>query len=142
MTDEEMNAFYSSPLENFFDLKVNEYLIIKDNILTGESISQAISTITDAKLKDISFDITQSYTVSSVANSKQGEYLVTNGATQIIAYSDRTDFKIGDEVLIIDKGEVLLYGELDEVISNYEINGTRNHSLNEIFIDKVGKNYE
>lgn len=30
MTDEEMNAFYSSPLENFFDLKVNEYLIIKD----------------------------------------------------------------------------------------------------------------
>ena len=73
----------------------------KDNILTGESISQAISTMTDAKLKDISFDITQSYTVSSVANSKQGEYLVTNGATQIIAYSDRTDFKIGDEVYVL-----------------------------------------
>ena len=47
-----------------------------------------------------------------------------------------------DEVLIIDKGEVLLHGNLDEIIATYEINGTTNHSLNEIFIDKVGKNYE
>lgn len=73
----------------------------KDSILTGEGLLQAISTMTDAKLKDISFDITQSYTVSSVDNGKQGEYLVTNGATQLIAYSDRTDFKIGDEVYVL-----------------------------------------
>lgn len=47
-----------------------------------------------------------------------------------------------DEVLIIDKGETLLAGNLKDIIATYEIDGTTNHSLNEIFIDKVGKNYE
>ena len=47
-----------------------------------------------------------------------------------------------DEVLIIDKGETLLAGNLKEIIASYEIDGTTNHSLNEIFLDKVGKNYE
>ena len=47
-----------------------------------------------------------------------------------------------DEVLIIDKGETLLAGNLKEILATYEIDGTTNHSLNEIFIDKVGKNYE
>lgn len=73
----------------------------KDTSTMTESVLQAISTVTDAKLKNIGFDITQSYTVSSVVNGKQGEYLVTNGATQIVAYSDRTDFKIGDEVYVL-----------------------------------------
>ena len=47
-----------------------------------------------------------------------------------------------DEVLIIDKGETLLAGNLKDIIATYEMDGTTNHSLNEIFIDKVGKNYE
>lgn len=47
-----------------------------------------------------------------------------------------------EEFLLIDKGNILLKGNLKEIISTYEINGTRNHSLNEIFIDKVGKENE
>ena len=40
---------------------------------------------------------------------------------------------------MIDKGNILLLGNLNEILSSYEINGTTNHSLNEIFIDKVGE---
>ena len=47
-----------------------------------------------------------------------------------------------EEFLMIDKGNILLLGNLNEILSSYEINGTTNHSLNEIFIDKVGKNDE
>jgi len=47
-----------------------------------------------------------------------------------------------EEFLMIDKGNILLLGNLNEILSTYEINGTTNHSLNEIFIDKVGKNDE
>ena len=47
-----------------------------------------------------------------------------------------------EEFLMIDKGNVLLLGNLNEIRKNYEINGTTNHSLNEIFIDKVGKKDE
>ena len=47
-----------------------------------------------------------------------------------------------EEFLMIDKGNILLLGNLNEILSSYEINGTTNHSLNEIFIDKVGKKDE
>ena len=47
-----------------------------------------------------------------------------------------------EDVLMINKGNVLLLGNLKEILANYEINGTKNHSLNEIFIDKVGKDNE
>lgn len=47
-----------------------------------------------------------------------------------------------EEFLLIDKGNILLKGNLKEIIASYEINGKRNHSLNEIFIDKVGKENE
>lgn len=43
-----------------------------------------------------------------------------------------------DEVLILDKGNILLLGKLKEIINSYEINGSTGHTLNEIFIDKVG----
>ena len=43
-----------------------------------------------------------------------------------------------DEVLILDKGNTLLLGNLKEIINSYEINGNAGHTLNEIFIDKVG----
>lgn len=43
-----------------------------------------------------------------------------------------------DEIILIDKGEVLLQGDLNEVIKNYKIGEKPVSSLNEIFIDKVG----
>ena len=47
-----------------------------------------------------------------------------------------------EEFLMIDKGNAVIQGNLKEILENYEINGTKGHSLNEIFIDKVGKNDE
>lgn len=44
-----------------------------------------------------------------------------------------------DEILLINKGEALLQGPLQDVISNYTINGKPANSLNQIFIDKVGE---
>lgn len=43
-----------------------------------------------------------------------------------------------DEIMMIDKGQVLLQGKLTEVIKNYKIDDKPVSSLNEIFIDKVG----
>lgn len=43
-----------------------------------------------------------------------------------------------DDLLIINKGKSVLQGNLKQIIETYEINGKKNNSLNEIFIDKVG----
>ena len=47
-----------------------------------------------------------------------------------------------DEILLINHGEVLLQGNLKDIIKNYTINGVPANSLNEIFIDKVGESDE
>ena len=43
-----------------------------------------------------------------------------------------------EELIILNKGEILLNGNLSEIKANYEINGNKNNSLNEIFINCVG----
>lgn len=43
-----------------------------------------------------------------------------------------------EDLLIIDHGKSVLQGNLKQIIDTYVINGTTNHNLNEIFIDKVG----
>ena len=47
-----------------------------------------------------------------------------------------------DDLLLIDHGNTMLYGNLNEIKSTYQINGKKAESLNEIFIDKVGENDE
>ena len=46
---------------------------------------------------------------------------------------------ICDDILMINHGKVLLQGDLKEIIDSYMINGNPASSLNDIFIDKVGK---
>jgi len=46
---------------------------------------------------------------------------------------------ICDDVLLINKGEALLYGNLNEIKKSYLINGEPAKSFNDIFIDKVGE---
>lgn len=46
---------------------------------------------------------------------------------------------ICDEILMINKGEALLQGNLKEIINDYKIDGKNVTSLNDIFIDKVGE---
>ena len=44
-----------------------------------------------------------------------------------------------ENILILDKGKSLLQGNLKEIEENYEIDGVKSgHSLNDIFISKVG----
>lgn len=47
-----------------------------------------------------------------------------------------------ESIMIINKGSSLLQGNLEEIVETYEINGKRNNSLNDIFIDKVGNSNE
>ena len=47
-----------------------------------------------------------------------------------------------ESIMIINKGDALLQGNLKEILENYEINGEKNNSLNDIFIDKVGQSDE
>ena len=47
-----------------------------------------------------------------------------------------------ESIMIINKGSSLLQGNLEEIVETYEINGKRNNSLNDIFIDKVGNSDE
>ena len=44
-----------------------------------------------------------------------------------------------DEILLINNGEALLQGNLNEILKTYSINGSPANSLNDIFIDKVGE---
>ncbi len=44
-----------------------------------------------------------------------------------------------DSILLINKGDSLLYGDLKNIIDEYRINGEKIDSLNDIFIDKVGE---
>ena len=65
--------------------------------------------------------------------------LKENGKT-IIFSSHRMEHieMLCEDLIIINKGETLLQGNLQEIKANYEINGMKNNSLNEIFINKVG----
>lgn len=45
---------------------------------------------------------------------------------------------ICDDILLINKGESLLQGNLANILQNYKIEGKENITLNDIFIEKVG----
>lgn len=47
-----------------------------------------------------------------------------------------------DDLLLINHGNCLLYGNLEKIRNNYEIDGQKASSLNDIFIDKVGEDDE
>lgn len=44
-----------------------------------------------------------------------------------------------DDILLINKGEALLQGNLKEILANYKIEGKDTVTLNDIFIEKVGE---
>lgn len=44
-----------------------------------------------------------------------------------------------DDILLINKGEALLQGNLNEILTNYKIDGKEVVTLNDIFIEKVGE---
>ena len=111
MTDEEMNAFYSSPLENFFDLKVNEYLIIKDK--TGAIVDRLCWTGACYRalnfknfkskmfgdIKPISGDTQQMFAADSLSNN---QITMIKGR----AGSGKTTLALGYLISQLEKGKI------------------------------------
>lgn len=80
----------------------------------------------------------------SVEEIKRAVIKLRNEGKTIIFSSHRMDHvsELCESVIIMDKGKAILQGNIKELEENYEINGTKGHDLNEIFIDKVGSLYE
>ena len=66
--------------------------------------------------------------------------LKSNGKTIIFSSHIMSHVEtICDDILILNKGKVLLYGNLKDVSQNYKLsNGNIAQNLTEIFVDKVG----
>lgn len=80
----------------------------------------------------------------SVEEIKRAVIKLRNEGKTIIFSSHRMDHvaELCESVIIMDKGKTILQGNIKELEESYEINGTKGHDLNEIFIDKVGSLYE
>lgn len=80
----------------------------------------------------------------SVEEIKKAVIKLREQGKTIIFSSHRMDHvqELCESVIIMDKGKSVLQGNLKALEENYEINGTKGHNLNEIFIDKVGSLYE
>ena len=64
--------------------------------------------------------------------------LKAHGKT-IIFSSHRMDHieELCDEIVILNKGDTLIKGNLKQIMENYEIDGKKNNNLNDIFISAV-----
>lgn len=80
----------------------------------------------------------------SVEEIKNAVIKLRNQGKTIIFSSHRMDHvsELCESVIIMDKGKAILQGNIKDLEENYEINGSKGHNLNEIFIDKVGSLYE
>lgn len=80
----------------------------------------------------------------SVEEIKKAVIKLKEQGKTIIFSSHRMDHveELCESVIILDKGKSILQGKLKDLEKDYEIDGTKGHNLNEIFIDKVGSLYE
>ncbi len=80
----------------------------------------------------------------SVEEIKNAVLKLKEQGKTIIFSSHRMDHveELCESVILLDKGNAILQGNLKELEENYEIDGVKGHNLNEIFIDKVGSLYE
>mgnify|MGYP003398466634 CR=1 FL=1 len=61
-----------------------------------ESLFTGMDIIIDKRLKELSFDKTIVCTVVYNENKKNGEYRVSDGAIEFIAYSDSNKYQVND----------------------------------------------
>lgn len=65
-----------------------------------ESIFKGIDILIDKRMEDLSFDTTVICTIVDDTECKNGKYRVTDGSISYIAYSDKDDFKSGEQVRV------------------------------------------
>lgn len=77
----------------------------------------------------------------SVEELKKCIMELKNQGKTIIFSSHRMDHveELCDNLIILNKGKTILKGNLNEIKQNYEINGMKNNSLNDIFINAIEK---
>ena len=84
----------------------------------GEQVCQAVDTIIQAKLKDLSFNVTETCTIVDDSLKEQGCYVVNNGSVRYTAYSQDTSYKNDDVVYVIIPNDD--YGE-QKIISGKKV---------------------
>ena len=63
-----------------------------------ESLFKSVDILINRRLEDIAYDTTLICTVIDASNSKNGQYRVTDGSVTYTAYSDQSNYKVGDQV--------------------------------------------
>lgn len=72
-----------------------------------ESIFQSVDILIDKKLENLSYDTTIICTITDNTDKKDGKYRVTDGSVSFIAYSELTNYRIGDQVRVnIPQGDM------------------------------------
>jgi ABC-2 type transport system ATP-binding protein len=122
-------------MENYLDMKIKK--ISKGN---KQKIQFIISVLHNPNFIILDEPFSGLDPVSVEELEKQIINLKNEGKTIIFSSHIMSHVEnICDDVLLINKGSSLLYGNLEEIKNNYLINGNKPTSFNEIFIDKVGE---
>lgn len=66
----------------------------------ADIICQAVDEIVSKRLNGINYDNTILCTITNDSKAKNGEYVVSDGATGFVAYSKDTDYKVNDVVYV------------------------------------------
>lgn len=66
-----------------------------------ESLFQGIDIIVGKRLESVSYDTTIVCTVTNDSDAKNGQYLVSDGSTNFLAYSEKDDYKKNDSVRVL-----------------------------------------
>ena len=82
-----------------------------------ENICEAIKLIIDAELQELSYDKTVICTIIDDSKKNEGKYKVSEGSVSYEAYSESTDYKKNDQVLVsIQQGD---YSQEKTIIRKY-----------------------
>ena len=74
----------------------------------AESLFDAINIIASKKVSDLPYDKTLICTIVDNSNAEKGEYTVTDGVSEFLAYTEVTDYRNNAKVYVtIPNGDML-----------------------------------
>lgn len=125
------------------EFKIEEYLDMKVKSLSKgnrQKIQFIVSLLNDPKFLILDEPFSGLDPVSVEELEKAILKLKSQGKTIIFSSHIMSHVEnICDDVLLIDHGKALIYGNLLEILKEYKINGNPVLSFNDVFIDKVGE---
>lgn len=66
----------------------------------SENLFQAIDILMSSKMHDMKYDKTLLCKIESALDSEKGEYVVTDGSSRFVAYSENTSYQVGTSVYV------------------------------------------